>query len=82
MTTTMMTTKHKLIALRTEVGLRTQEDFAQAAGIDQTTVSKIENGRPVSERTAWLVLHALNRARKKYGLPDITLDDIDMPLIE
>lgn len=48
-----------LAAARRETG-RTQVDVADAAGLDQQTISRIERGGPASLNTLLAVAHALD----------------------
>lgn len=71
----MLMSKIAVVALRAELNID-QEDLAREAGVDQGTISNLERGKPVLPTTAYKILFAINRLRKKSGLDPLAFDDI------
>jgi transcriptional regulator with XRE-family HTH domain len=71
-------TKRRLIQWRVEIGA-SQTELAENARLRQSTISKLESGRPVTVGTQWQIFYALNRLRIQAGFPEIAFDEIDWP---
>ena len=72
--------KYKVSELRKELDW-SQQKLAQEAEISIAAVSNVERGkRRTSRLVAKVILEALNSAREKQNLPQLTIDDISWEL--
>ena len=77
---TIAVKKQSLAQVRTDLLMR-QEDLVEASGVGIVTISRCENGNPITLLTAKKLLRALNNWRNQEGLEPLTIDDMDWQIV-
>lgn len=73
--------KDSLKMARTSLLMR-QKDLAALSGVSTVTITRCENGEPVTLLTAQYLLAGLNKKRAAQQLPPLELTDIDWNISE